>query len=140
MTFCLLAPQPAYWHDNLFIGMTTCLLARQCEKSSMNKTTYTYTNIETRTMFTGTTIYHNILVTLWNYQNPYMKMYDKKLLHHLIGSAPLLPTLLRVDKMQAFMSTHIMYIFTTSSSIHHPHTPYALIWSYSIIGTPNEIT
>ena len=72
MTFCLLAPQPAYWHDNLFIGMTTCLLVRQCEKSSMTKTIYTYTNTDTRTMFTGTTIYHDILVTLWNYHNPYM--------------------------------------------------------------------
>ena len=106
----------------------------------MTKTIYIYTNIDTKTMFTGTMIYHDILVPLWNYHNPYMKMHDNKLLHHLIGSTPLLPTLLRVDKMRTFMPTHIMYIFTTSSSIHHPHSPYALIWSYSIVGAPIDIT
>ena len=40
--------------------MPTCLLAQQCEKESMTKTLYIYTNTDISTMFTGITIKHDI--------------------------------------------------------------------------------
>ena len=42
--------------------------------------------------------------------------------------------------MWAFMPTCILYIPITLSSTNHSYISYASIWSYSIIGTPNDIT